>query len=242
MNNVNNEKILLEKENLNEIKKFVLRVVDNLIAEEKLDQLYPLELYLIAKNQSDYDESDLFTNISELFEDKWVIPGERMTKDAVLKILEHKQVYKYILRNPGCETLQIMKELNISFRYALKNLETLFKFGFIRARKYSQYFLYFPFSMSEEEDLIYCLARNGTNRKILEYLGEKIDVATVEELAKVTNTRESAILRKLKRLAEAHLILYSQDKNTVKANLNKVDLNVFQKILDKYKRNPAQNN
>ena len=239
VNYINNEKILLEKENLNEIKKFVLRVVDDLIAEEKLDQLYPLELYCITKNQSDFGESELFTNISELFEDKWIIPGEKMTKDGVLKILEHDQIYKYIIENPGCDTSHIMRDLGISFRYALKNLETLFKFGFIRARKYSQYFLYFPFSMPEEEDLLYCLARRGTNRKILKYLVEKNDVATVEEIAKAIYTRKSAVVRYLGQLTEANLVLYIQDKNKIKANLKEIDLDAFEKLLDRYKSVPV---
>lgn len=230
------KKLLQLKEELCEIKQFLLKTAEEMIVEKKNIGLYPLDLLELAKERSKYDESELFENITELYEAKWIVPGENITRNLVLDELDHQRVYAFIIKHPGCDTLDVMKELNISFRYALKNLETLFKFSFIRARKYSQFFLYFPSYISEEEDMIYCLSRNTITRRIIKYLFERKTAATAHEIAKAIRIGEINVLRKLTRLSQARIVSISAEGLITKYKFNKDQKNGFANILTTYKK------
>jgi len=233
--NINNRYPILPKEELNEIQTFLLELAEELLVKKKKRNLYPLELLEAAKERSNYPESELFQNIMELYKAKWIVPGESLLKKQVLNTLRHRDIYYYIIENPGCDTLNIMRDLNISFRYALRNLETLFIFGFIRARKYSQYFLYFPYFMKEEEDMLYCVTRNKTVREILRFLLEKKVPMNVYEIAQALNKKEITIQRKLPRLVQYQFISLVQVGMRSKYTINKLDNEKFRKILKRYK-------
>jgi len=225
------------KEMLPAIKQFLVEIAEEILSQNELEHLYPLELLKAADERGTYPKNELIRNISELYEDKWIIPDEKLTKNLVLSVLDHKRVYNFIIENPGCDTLDIMKALDISFRYALKNLEILFKFRFIRARKYSQFFLYFPFEMNEEEDIVYCLGRNLTTRQIMRYLYKHQRAATTSEIAKALNKREITVQRKLTRLAQAQIVSIIQKGLLVKYKYNKDKIANLKVLLKKYKKN-----
>ena len=226
------KKLTKLKGKLNNVQQFSLKVAEELIIEQQKEDLYPMDLFEIVKKRTDFPEQDLFQGITELYEAKWIVPGESFTKDHVLDVLDHQKVYQFILSHPGCDTLDVMNGLNISFRYALKNLETLFKFRFIRARKYSQFFLYFPFFMSEEEDMIYCLARNLTTRQIMRFLFEHKTAVTTFEIARAIKKAEINVQRKLTRLAHAQLISIIDDRLITKYRINRNQKIGFKTVLD----------
>lgn len=234
VNNSDKEKYLQSKEDLREIQQFLLDLAERVVVEEKKFNLYPLDLLEIAKESAKYPENVLFQNITELYQEKWIVPGEPMTKNLVFDILDHRRIYTFILEHPGCDTLDVMNGVGISFRYALKNLETLFKFGFIRAHKYSQYFLYFPSFMPEEQDLIYCLTRNITIRQILRYLSERKAGITVSKMSQVLEKQEVLILRKLTQLTHAHIVRLIQNGMILKYKIADLDEGVLQDILNRY--------
>ncbi len=222
---------LPSKEDLNEIQQFLLNIAEDLIVRKKEINLYPLDLLEIAKEQSDYPELELFQNITELYRSKWIVPGESQLKDQVLEKLSHEEVYYYIINHPGVDTADVMRELNISFRYALKNLETLFIFGFIRARKYSQYFLYFPSYISENEDMLYCLTRKKVARQILKFLIQKRQPATESEIIRKLGRNEFAVRRKLKKLVDFNVLELVPGEADRTYRIKKLNLNTFRAIL-----------
>lgn len=224
------------KEELNEIQQSLLQIAEEQIVRKKLINLYPLDLFEIAKNKINFEENVLFDNISELYQAKWIVPGEGLLKSKVLDTLKHRQIFEYVKKNPGCNTFDIMLDLGISFRYALKNLETLFKFSFIRVRKYSQYFLYFPYYIQEEEDLIYYLTRNARTRKILEFLLKRRLPCAVSEIAHALNAQESTVQRKLGKLVKAEIVSLVQSRRKLKYKINKLDKKVFESILNRYRK------
>lgn len=226
--------LVQSKDELTEIQRFIVDVAEELLTKEKLERLYPLELLEITKKRGNYPENELFQNITTLYEGKWIIPDENLTKNLVLSIENYRRVYQFVVENPGSDTLDVMNGLGVSFRFALKSLETLFKFRFIRAHKYSQYFLYFPSYMDEEGDKIYCLARNATIRQILHYLMNHRTAATTYEIAQAINRTEITVLRKLTRLALAQLVSISDDGLITKYKLNKDNINGLEQILEMY--------
>ncbi len=226
------KKLIQSEEKLSDIQKYLLKLAEKLIVEEYKENLYPLDLLEIAKGGKKYPENDLFKSITELYELKWIVPGESLTKNHVLDSLDHQKVYQFILSHPGCDTLDVMTGLNISFRYALKNLETLFKFRFIRARKFSQFFLYFPFFMAEEDDMIYCLARNLTTRQIMRYLLETRTAATTFEIARAIKKTEINVQRKLTRLAHAQIISIVDDGIITKYKIDRTKKNGSKLVLN----------
>ncbi len=222
------------KEKLSEIQQYVLDIAEDLIVKEKKTDLYPLELLNVAKEKSNYSESELFYNITQLYEMKWIVPGEEQLKDHVLDTLKHREILSFIYKNPGCDTPAIMRALNVTFRYALKNLETLFIFGFIRARKYSQYFLYFPYDMPEEEDMLFCVSRNKITRQILTFLAKQKLPVNCYEIAHAINRKEITIQRKLIRLVQFKIVELVHVGMRSKYRLKNFDPVSFKAILERY--------
>jgi len=225
---------LPSKENLNEIQRNILEIAENLIVREKKKDLYPLDLLKIARKKLEYPESEIFQNITALYKEKWIVPGKEQLKDHVLDTLKHRDVLNYIYKNPGCDTVDIMRNLNISFRFALKNLETLFIFGFIRARKYSQYFLYFPYNIPEEEDMFYCVSRNKITRQILKFLSNQKLPVNVYEIANAVNRKEISVQRKLIRLVQYNIVELVQVGMRSKYKIKNFDQAIFNTILERY--------
>lgn len=230
-----NDDLMFSKEELTEIQRFLLEIAEEQIVQKKNLYLYPLDLLKIAKAKIDLSEIELFRNITELYEAKWIIPGKEQLKDHVLDSLKHREIYNYVIQNPGCDTADIMRDLSISFRFALKNLETLFIFGFVRARKYSQYFLYFPFNMSEEGDMLYCVTRSRINRQILKYLVEQKKPVNVIEIANALKIQEITIQRKVTRLVHHQIVSPVDIGLLLKIKINKLDIDRFQEVLSRYK-------
>ena len=208
---------------LNETKQYLLDIAKNLLLNQKRSQLYPLDLFTIAKTEQKYPESELFQSVSELYDEKWIVPGENITKDKVLENSDVVKVYDFVIGNPGCDTLDIMSGLKISFRRALRNLEVLFKFGFVRARVFSQYYLYYQMASPEEFDIIFRLSRNKTNAKILKYLLEKETPSTVLEVAGAIQKPSELVQQKFTRLVQEGVL--SQVPN----DLTKYQLNITKK-------------
>jgi hypothetical protein len=199
---------------LNETKQYLLCIAKNLLISQKRNQLYPLDLFAIAKTEQKYSEIELFQSVSELYDEKWIVPGEKITKDKVLENSDCSNIYNFIKEHSGCDTLDIMNGLKISFRRSLRNLEILFKFGFIRARVYSQYYLYFPIESPEELDIVYRLSRNKTIAKILRYFLEQDSPLTVLELSQVLNKPNDFIELKIKRLVQAGILSQVPNEST----------------------------
>jgi predicted transcriptional regulator len=196
------------KEDLNELQRSILEIAEDQIVQKKNLHLYPLQLLEIAKDKI-----------------------ELQLKDHVFESLNHREVYYYIVKHPGCDTSDIMRDLKISFRFALKNLETLFIFGFIRARKYSQYFLYFPLNMPEEEDMLYCLTRSRLIRKVLKFLAKQKVPVNVYEIAQALNKKEISIQRKLTRLVQQQMVVMVQVGLRPKYIIKNLDMDAFREVL-----------
>lgn len=222
-------------EELDPTKQYLLNIAKDALKNKKVDLLYPFVLLDIAKKNKKYSELELFQSISELYDEKWIIPGEQVTKDKVLETLDHLKIYNYIKEHLGCDTLDIMIGLRINFRWALKNLETLFKFGFIRARVYSQYYLYYPIESPEELDLVYRLSRNTINRRIMKYFAERNTAITVAELIQALEMEEGTILRKINRLVQADIISQIPDEIPPQYQIKISNQECFREVVENYK-------
>jgi predicted transcriptional regulator len=219
---------------LNETKQYLLDIAKNILLKQKGSQLYPLDLFTIAKTEQRYPESELFQSVSELYDEKWIVPGETITKDKVLEGSDCSNIYDFVKRNPGCDTLDIMNGLKISFRRALKNLEILFKFGFIRARVFSQYYLYYQVDSPEELDVVYRLSRNKTVIKILKFMLEKKTPCTILEVAGAINKPSETIQQKFNRLVQEGVLSQVPNEST-KYQLNITKKETRQEILSHLK-------
>jgi len=230
VSDVNSKKEQPSIEDLSQIKQYLISIAKDILINRKMDYLYPLELLSIAKKDRKYSESELFQSISELYDEKFIVPDEHLTKDMVLETLDHSDVYNFIRAHPSCDTLDIMMGLHISFRRALRNLQTLFKFGFIRARVHFWFYLYYPIEAPVHLDLVYRFGKINTTRKILEYFLGQESVSALE-LAQALNMSYDFIQQKLKRLIKAQIL--SQDP--IEPSKYQMDLNTkesCQKILD----------
>ncbi len=90
--------------------------------------------------------------------------------------------------------------------------------------------------MSEEEDMIYCLARNTITRRIIRYLFERRTAATSFEIAKALKVGEINVLRKITRLTQAGIVSIVDEGLLTKYKFNKPKTNGVEKIFEIYEK------
>ena len=90
--------------------------------------------------------------------------------------------------------------------------------------------------MAEEDDMIYCLARNSTTRQIMRFMFEHKTAVTTFEIARAIKKAEINVQRKLTRLAHAHIVSIVDNGLITKYKINKAQKNGFDAILEGYKK------
>ena len=90
--------------------------------------------------------------------------------------------------------------------------------------------------MKEEEDIVYCLARNLTTRQIMLCLLEHKLPMTNHEIASKLKKTEITVQRKLTRLVQAQIVCVVDEGLIAKYRLNKENCPALEKLLDMYKK------
>jgi len=140
-------------------------------------------------------------------------------KDEVLLNDTRREIYNYILDNPGCHLREIQKEVGVSISTATWHLRILEKAGLIKVVKHRNKLLYYPTGFKLEDAIIAMTLRNETAKAIVDYL-LKVGKAHVRKIARDLDLNVETVRYNLKKLEKTGVVLYKEESNRIVYYIN----------------------
>jgi predicted transcriptional regulator len=142
-----------------------------------------------------------------------------MNKDEVLLNDTRRDIYNYILDNPGCHLREIQKEMGVSISTATWHLRILEKAGLIRVVKHRNKLLYYPTGFKLEDALVATTLKNATAKAIVDYL-LRVGNAHVRKIARDLDLGVETVRYNLKKLERVGVVLNVEEGNKVVYYIN----------------------
>ena len=118
------------------------------------NEIIPFINAKIGKSHSNISYNGIYEILKSLVEKNIIVEGSKLIKYDVLSNINRKQIYKYIIKNPGCHFNKLVKTLNISIFSVEWHLNILIKFNLIRKEKIENFEAYFDSKMPFKNDEI----------------------------------------------------------------------------------------
>lgn len=208
---------------LTEIEKDVLSVAEEIlklkrfdsdIDAERIEKASPMvdEIYAKSKGRfkhhKGYEDESIFQAIKSLEDKKWIITGQRVTKDEILRNPIKKEILSFIEKFPGIHARdgKIQKYLNITRNPFIKHMASLEAFELVRSSKIGATLNYFPADLPEVFDDLCVLFQNEIVVKIIEMYIQDSRV-TLMDLADEIGVYHRAIQYHIKSLKKNNILI-----------------------------------
>ena len=113
--------------------------------------------------------------LKSLTNKKLLVEGSKLVRSEILNIQKRKNIYEYIVKNPGTYFNRIVLELNYSNHIVVWHLNMLLKFDFIHKEILENHEIYFDASKEFEEIISKYFTSKEKSREIIDFL-KKDDV------------------------------------------------------------------
>lgn len=208
---------------LTEIEKDVLSVAeeilklkrfDSKIEAERIETVSPMvdEIYQKSKakfkHYKGYEDESIFQAIKSLEDKKWIITGQRVTKDEVLSNPIKKEILSFIEKYPGIHARddKIQEFLHITRNPFIKHMASLEAFELVRSSKIGATLNYFPADLPEVFDDLCVLFQNEIVVNIIKMYIEDSRV-TLMEMAEEIGVYHRAIQYHIKALKKHNILI-----------------------------------
>jgi predicted transcriptional regulator len=148
-----------------------------------------------------------------------------LDEEKVLLNDTRREIYNYILDNPGCHLRELSKNLNKSVSTITWHLRILEKANLVKSKKLGNKIIYYPASM-DVRDLPLLYLKNETQKRIFEYLLK--NSTYLRKIAKDLNLNVETVRYNLRKL-ESLGIVESKEEG------NKIIYKISESILGLYK-------
>jgi predicted transcriptional regulator len=140
-------------------------------------------------------------------------------KDVVLLNDLRRNIYNYILENPGVHLREIRRKFDISLSTAMWHLKILEKAGLIKSEKFGNKLIYYPTGMNKEDLLIMLTLNNETAKRIINYIA-KVGEAHIRKIVNDLAMNIETVRYHLRRLERAGVLLSKEIGNKIVYTLN----------------------
>ena len=151
-------------------------------------------------------------------------------KEAVLLNNLRREIYNYVLENPGVHLREICRTFDISMSTATWHLKILEKAGFIKSERFKNKIVYYPAGMVKEELVLMLTLNDDKAKSIVRYLLD-VGKAHLRKIARDLNLNVETARYHVKKLERAGVIQSSEEKNRIVYSVNEETLKVFKHIL-----------
>ncbi|TFF86311.1 MAG: hypothetical protein EU551_01815, partial [Promethearchaeota archaeon] len=196
------------KDTLTEDQTIVYDIIKRYLKKNPNFTIY--ELFLHINRNCELPKKQIFSIINKFISKKIIVEGSKLTKESVLSRNDTRNdIYNYIIKRPGLNFSQIIKNFNLGPHAGRWHIEMLKKFGFIRETKFMIYNLYYDRDFPEEKEIITFLLRNENVFNVFLVLMDNILRAS--EIAKLVDKPQSTVQYHLTRMVDNHLIFENYD-------------------------------
>jgi predicted transcriptional regulator len=223
---------------LTEIERDVLSIAEDILKKkkyaaeietERVEKATPIVEKIYSKaigkfeNQKGYTKQAIFAAIQSLEQKKWLITGQRMTKEEILNNPIKRQILSFIEKYPGIHARdpKISEELHITRNPFIKHIAALEAFDLIRSIKVGATLNYFPHDLPDVFDDLAILFQNPIVMDIVKTFIESKNV-TLMDLAEKIGVYHRAIQYHIKFLVD-HNVLIVRELEDVSTDGEKAD-------------------
>ncbi|ADC68947.1 transcriptional regulator, ArsR family [Methanocaldococcus sp. FS406-22] len=140
-----------------------------------------------------------------------------LDEEKVLLNDTRREIYNYILDNPGCHLRELSKNLNKSVSTLTWHLRILEKANLVKSKKLGNKLIYYPANM-DVRDLPLLYLKNETQKSIFEYLSK--NSAHLRKIAKDLNLNVETVRYNLKKLENLGIVKAREEGNRVVYYIN----------------------
>lgn len=200
------------------------------IKAERIETISPMVDQIYAKsiarflNQKNYQKESIFLAIKSLEQKRWIITGQRSTKQEILNNPIKKKILAFIEKYPGIHArdTKIVSQLNMTRNPFIKHMVSLEAFNLVRSSKVGSTLNYFPIDLPDVFDDLTVQFHNPIVVDIIK-LFLKDERITLMSMAQQLGVYHRAIQYHIKLLLKNNVLLNVTSEEIEKKYNEKVD-------------------
>lgn len=200
------------------------------IKAERIETISPMVDQIYAKsiarflNQKNYQKESIFLAIKSLEQKRWIITGQRSTKQEILNNPIKKKILAFIEKYPGIHArdTKIVSQLNMTRNPFIKHMVSLEAFNLVRSSKVGSTLNYFPIDLPDVFDDLTVQFHNPIVVDIIK-LFLKDERMTLMSMAQQLGVYHRAIQYHIKLLLKNNVLLNVTSEEIEKKYNEKVD-------------------
>lgn len=200
------------------------------IKAERIETISPMVDQIYAKsiarflNQKNYQKESIFLAIKSLEQKRWIITGQRSTKQEILNNPIKKKILAFIEKYPGIHArdTKIVSQLNMTRNPFIKHMVSLEAFNLVRSSKVGSTLNYFPIDLPDVFDDLTVQFHNPIVVDIIKIF-LKDERMTLMSMAQQLGVYHRAIQYHIKLLLKNNVLLNVTSEEIEKKYNEKVD-------------------
>lgn len=193
-----------------EQEKLILNVVEEYLNKNRyfdMSEILPFIISRFRMTSVDINIRRIEEILRTLVKKRFIVEGSKLINSDILKNPKRKQIYDYILKNPGIYFNRVLKELHFSNHVVVWHLNVLLKFNFIKKEKFDNHDVYFDSKFDIKNSKFTYITSKAKSKKIINYLKNNDFGITKTQLSKNLKMHPSTISKYLKLFEQFNIIV-----------------------------------
>ena len=170
---ISNKILYKTLKNISEEQILILNIIQEYLNKNRTFnkiEIVPFINAKIAKKKLNISYIRISEILKSLVKKNIIVEGSKLIKFDLLANLNRKDIYDYIIKNPGIHFNKLVKVLNISVFSVEWHLNILLKFNLIRKVKIEKYDAYFDSKLDSNNDEILHIISREKCKEIIQYI------------------------------------------------------------------------
>ncbi|MFX1237003.1 MAG: hypothetical protein ACFE8P_04710 [Promethearchaeota archaeon] len=214
--------------------KIVLEVVQEYLNKNRylnIGKLVPFITSRFKHASVNINKDGIKQVLKSLLKKNLIVEGSKLMRDEILENPSRKQIYEYIVKNPGVYLNKIVDDLKLTNHVAIWHLKTLLEFKFVKKERVNHHEVYFDASVDFELAKVKFLTVKKKSLEILKYL-EKNDLGTTKtQLSKRLGMHFKTVDKYVDALEKVGLLVKKDLKHKSLYFVDKFELERLEKIV-----------
>ena len=175
--------------------------------ELRLDSVIPHLKNKLRNSHFDINNEIIINVLRSLIQQKLIVEGSRLVRYDLLNIPKRREIYRFIVNNPGVYHYEIIKQLDISSNAVIWHLKVLKIFKLIKEIDVDNHDIYCDKGVSFSKVKKNYFLRREKSQKIISTLNNERDGMTKTALSRTLNMHFNTVEKYLKALQEIGVII-----------------------------------
>lgn len=189
--------------------KIVLNAVQEYLSKNRYFNMSEILPFLISRFKMasvNINTKGIEDILRTLVKKKIIAEGSKLIASDILENLKRKEIYYFILKNPGTYFYKIVKELEMSNHVVVWHLNILLKFNFIKKEKIENHAIYFDSKFNLKNSKLKYITSKEKSKIIIEYFRKNDFGITKTQLSKDLKMHPNTVSKYLKSFEQLNII------------------------------------